>query len=248
MTPIRIIDLKRIPNLSYIKQELGIIKIGALTTQSTIEDSLLIQQNMPLLAATAGKIGDRQVRNRGTIGGSICHADPAADTPVTLLALDAQFVTTGPKGERMINARDFFEDFFTTKLEPSEILTEIWIPILPPRTGFAYIKHNLREGDFALVGVSVILELDSNEVIKDARIALGAVSRTPVRASSAEKLLLGQQATEPNFLKAAEMAVEGTNPSSDVHASSEYRTSMIKIITKRALELARTRRKEMTKE
>lgn len=241
-TPAKIIDLKRIPNLTYIREAQGGLRIGALTTESAIENSPLIREKLPLLAEAAGKIGDRQVRNRGTIGGTICHADPAADMPVSLLALNAEFVTAGPQGERVINAGEFFEDFFTTTLQPTEILTEIRIPILPKETGCAYIKHNQRESDFALVGVAAILRLDSNgKLVKEARIALGAVGRTPLRARSAENHLAEQHATADNFRKAAEKAVDGTTPQSDVHASTEYRARMIKVITRRTLELALAR-------
>jgi carbon-monoxide dehydrogenase medium subunit len=241
-SPQALVDLNRVQdNLSYIREEKDYLAIGAMTTHDTVEQSEIIKQKFTLLNDAASKIGDQQVRNRGTIGGSCCHADPAADLPTALLALNPTFVAFGSNGLREINYKDFFVDTFTTSLEKDEILTEIRIPYLEPRSCSAYIKHSRREGDFAIVGVGVALVIEKAGNCKDARISLGAVAPTPIRASKAEKYLIGKKLTDQAIEEASERAGEGADPPSDMHGSREYRLDMIKVFTKRAIKLALSR-------
>jgi carbon-monoxide dehydrogenase medium subunit len=236
-SPNYLVDIKKIPGLSYIQEQNGWFKIGATTTHDAVATSLPVRKKLRVLAEAAGRIGDQQIRNRGTIGGSVCHADPAADIPPALLVLEAEFVAVGPEGERVIHANDFFLDFFTTSLQPDEILTEIRIPPLKSGTGSVYLKHIRREGEFAIVGVAAILSIDAKKSVDDVRVALGAVGSTPVRATTTEKLLQGKPATEENLTSAAEKAATETNPGSDTHGTAEYRSGMAKVFTKRALGL-----------
>ncbi len=239
--PKYLIDINKLQDLSYIKEEKDHLAIGALTIHDMIELSQIIREKFPILTDAASKIGDQQIRNKGTIGGSACHADPAADLPTALLAVDAQFVANGPKGQRVIPATEFFVDIFTTALGPTEVLTEIRIPYLPPKSGSGYIKHSRREGDFAIVGTGVTLTLGTGNVFQNVRIALGSVASTPMRAKGAEEYLRGKTLDEKTILEAAERAPEGADPPSDMHGSREYRLEMIKVFTKRTLKLALSR-------
>lgn len=234
-----IVDLNSIKeNLSYIREENSYLAIGAMTTHDEIEHSEVIKSRFTLLNDAASKIGDQQVRNRGTIGGSCCHADPAADLPTALIALNPTFVVRGPSGSREISYEDFFVDTFTTSLARDEILTEIRIPYLEQRSGSAYIKHSRREGDFAIVGVGAVLVMDKSNVCKEARISLGAVAPTSIRAKKAEKYLEGKKITEEVLEEVGERARDGADPPSDMHGSREYRLDMIKVFTKRAIKQA----------
>lgn len=237
-----LVDLNRVKeDLSYIREEKNYLAIGAMATHDSVENSEVIMQKFTLLNDAASKIGDQQVRNRGTIGGSCCHADPAADLPTALTALNPTFVAVGPAGIREISYSDFFVDTFTTSLAKGEILTEIRIPYLEQRSGSAYIKHSRREGDFAIVGVGAVLTLDRSGSCKDVRISLGAVAPTPIRASKAEKYLMGKKITEGLLEEVGERAKDGADPPSDMHGSREYRFDMIKVFTKRAVKLALSR-------
>jgi CO/xanthine dehydrogenase FAD-binding subunit len=229
--------------LSYIKEIASGVAIGALTTHDTLENSNLIRSNYACLVDAASRIGDQQIRNAGTIGGSVCHADPAADLLPSMLILEAKMVVVGPKSERKIEAKDFFVDFFTTSLKPNEVLREIQIPALPSKTSTAYIKHSRREGDFAIVGTACLVTLDNNGNFKNVRIALGSVAPTPIRAAKAEQNLMGKRAEISVIREAAEMATEGISPPSDMHGSAQYRTEMVKVFVRRTLELALSRLK-----
>jgi CO/xanthine dehydrogenase FAD-binding subunit len=235
------VDITRIPGLSYVKEENGKLLIGALTTHDTVENSPLIRQKCPILSEAASRIGDQQIRNRGTIGGTLCHADPAADVPTAFLALGGEVVAVGPGGERVIKANDFFLDYFTTALEPNEVVREVRVPVLPPRTGSAYIKHARREGDFAIVSVAAIITVDEKGVCTSASIALGAVGPTPLKAVEVEKALVGKKLTDDVIVAASELADRGISPPSDIHGSAEYHAEMAKVFTKRALRLALSR-------
>lgn len=243
-SPAYIIDINPLQELSYIKPRKDrSLAIGALTTHDMIENSALIKKNSYLLSEAASRIGDQQIRNRGTIGGSLCHADPAADTPTAILALDTEMVAQGKKDERIIKAKDFFVDLFTTNLKPNEVLTEIRIPALQPNTGTAYMKLSRRAGDFAIVGAAAVISKGKDGVCTKASVALGAVGPTPLRAVGVEKALVGKKLTSEAIEKAAEKAPEGIDPPSDIHGSAEYRTAMTKVMAKRVVTLALSRTK-----
>jgi carbon-monoxide dehydrogenase medium subunit len=236
--PTALIDISRLQNLSYVREDGDRLAIGALTTHDTIEQNSTIKEELTILNEAVSKIGDQQVRNRGTIGGSACHADPAADIPTALLAADAEFVIEGRKGKRVVAAREFFLDFFTTAVQHDEILTEVRLPYLPEKSASAYMRHSLRESDFAIAIVGVIVTLTNGSSCRDVRIGIGAAGPTPLRADSAEQYLKGETLNEAKIQEAAERAVEGVNPPSDMHGSGQFRLQMIKVLTKRSLKLA----------
>lgn len=239
--PKNLVDISKLQDLSYIREEKEALAIGALTIHDLVEQSAVIKSKFTLLNDAASKIGDQQIRNRGTIGGSACHADPAADLPTALTAADASFVVQGPKGRRTIQSKDMFVDIFTTAVEHDEVLTEIRLPYFQPRYGSGYIKHSRREGDFAIVGVGVVVSMGDNNVCKDVRIALGSVNNTPMRAKSAEAHLKGKTLDDKTIAEAAEKAPEGADPPSDMHGSREYRLEMIKVFVRRTMKLALSR-------
>jgi carbon-monoxide dehydrogenase medium subunit len=239
--PKSLIDITKLQDLSYIKEEKGHLAIGALTIHDLVERNETIKSRFTLLTDAASKIGDQQIRNRGTVGGSACHADPAADLPTALLAADAQFVIRGAKGERVVPATEFFVDTFTTAVQADEVLMEIRIPNFPPKTGSGYIKHSRREGDFAIVGTGVVVTVGDGNVCKDVRIALGSVAATPIRAKASEAYLKGKTLDDKTIIEAAEKGTEGADPPSDMHGSKEYRLDMIKVFIKRTTKLALTR-------
>ncbi len=237
-SPAALVDISKIQDMSYVKEEKEHLAIGALTIHDIIEHNQTIKNKFTLLNDAASKIGDQQIRNRGTIGGSCCHADPAADLPTALTALDAKFVIQGRTGQRVVSAGDFFVDLFTTAVGHDEVLAEIRLPYLPPRSASAYIKHSRREGDFAIVGVGTSVTVGDGNVCKDVKIALGAVGATPLRAKSAEARLIGKTLDDKNIAEAAEIANEGADPPSDMHGSREYRMDMIKVFTRRTVKMA----------
>ncbi len=239
--PKNLVDITKLQDLSYIREEKEALAIGALTIHDLVEQSAVIKNKFALLNDAASKIGDQQIRNRGTIGGSACHADPAADFPTALTAADASFVIQGPRGRRTIQAKDMFVDIFTTAVEHDEVLTEIRLPYFEPRYGSGYIKHSRREGDFAIVGVGAVVSMEDNNVCKDVRIALGSVNNTPMRAKSAEAYLKGKRLDDKTIAEAAEKAPEGADPPSDMHGSKEYRLEMIKVFVRRTMKLALSR-------
>lgn len=240
--PAALVDITQVKDeLVYIKKEKTHLAVGALTLHDQLEHNKVVGSLFPILVDAASKIGDQQIRNRGTVGGSCCHADPAADLPTALLALDPKFVVRGTKGQRSIPSSDFFVDTFSTAVKKDEILTEIRIPYLPKRSGSAYIKHSRREGDFAIVGVGAALTVGPKKICKDIRISLGAVAPTPIRAKSAEKHLKGKKLNEETIAAGAEEANAEADPPSDMHGSREYRLEMIKVFTRRAVKLALSR-------
>jgi aerobic carbon-monoxide dehydrogenase medium subunit len=238
--PKNIIDITNLRGMSYIREDKGYLAIGALTIHDMVEQSDVIRDKFTLLYDAASKIGDQQIRNRGTVGGSSCHADPAADLPTALLAANAQFVIEGPKGKREISAQDFFIDVFTTALEHDEVLTEIKIPNFPPRSGSGYIKHSRREGDFAITSCGVVVTMEGNRC-NDVRIALGSIAPTPLRFKNAEEFLKGKTLDDKTIMEASLQKPEGADPPSDMHGSAEYRMEMIKVFTRRSLKLAMSR-------
>jgi len=235
--PSAIVDIGRIKGLAGISVAGDMLKIGALTTHDAIAASEVVKARCPILAETAMLIGDQQVRNRGTIGGSLAHADPASDFPTVIVALKATLTATGPDGERKIPAEQFFTDLFTTALGPEEILTSISVVSYGSKKniGGAYLKHRHPASNYSVVGVAAVLEL-KNGKCSAADLVIGGATANPVRVKEAEKILTGQTPDEANLDMAAEK-VNGaiTNPLSDFYASGEYRTHLAKVLAKRAL-------------
>jgi carbon-monoxide dehydrogenase medium subunit len=233
-----LIDIGRIPELSYIKDEATKIRIGALTTHYLIETSSVVKKRFAALADAAGCIGDVQVRNKGTIGGSIAHADPAADYPASLLAFDATIVTLGPKGERLIPASKFFVDMMTTALEEHELVREIHIPARPGRVGSAYLKMAQKASGFAICGVAAAIELDEAGALSNAAIGITGVGSYAFRASRTEAVLKGAQPTGDVLKTACEKASDGIIALEDIHASADYRLDLARIYARRAVQAA----------
>jgi carbon-monoxide dehydrogenase medium subunit len=233
--PRYVIDIGGLRGLSYIREEQGGIAIGALTTHTEIAASDLLKEKCPLMAETAREIGDVQVRNRGTIGGSLAHADPAADYPPTVLALDAEIVVANSDGTRTIRAADFFVDMLTTQLRPGEILTQVRVPFQMRRSGAAYCKMHQPASGFAIVGVAARITLGAQDKIEQAAVGVTGVAPKAYRAGAVEKLLLGKKAAGALFAEAAQKAVPGDDVLADIHASAEYRKEMAIVYARRAL-------------
>ncbi len=233
-----LIDIGRIPELSYVNKENGKIRVGALTTHYVIETSDAVARGCHALADAAGLIGDVQVRNKGTIGGSLSHADPAADYPASILALDATIVALGPKGERQIPASKFFVDMLTTALEPHEIVREIQISLRSGRTGSAYLKMAQKASGFAICGAAAVVELDGSGRLSNVGIGITGVGNHAFRATETEKALKGQKPTPDLLKKACESAGKGVIALDDIHASANYRLDLARVFSRRALEAA----------
>lgn len=239
--PKYLIDISRLAGLSYIREADGAIAIGPLTTHYLLESSDLLKAKLSLIPETAAVIADVQVRNRGTIGGSLSHADPAADLPAAALALGAELVATGPSGQRTIPADDFFVAMLTTALAPDEILTEVRLPLPPPGTGAAYRKVFNPASHYAIVGVAALVTLGSDRRCQQARIGLTGVSTKPLRATAAEESLVGKVLDDGVIAAAAERATQGVEAVGDIHASREFRLHLTKVYTQRALRQALSR-------
>src|SRR5688572_767460 len=233
--PAVLVDLGRVEELRYVRDERNHIAIGAMTRHCDVERNQLLQEQCGLLAYTTSLVGDPQVRHRGTIGGSISHGDAASDLPSALLALEGQFVVKGSNGERTVGAGDFFQDYLQTDLAPDEVLTEIRVPKLGSNTGWSYKKFNRRAQDWAVVGAAVVVER-SNGSIGSARIGLTNMGSTPLRATAAESALSGASAN--SVAEATSSADEGTSPASDIAASAEYRRHLARVLSRRAVEEA----------
>ncbi len=230
-----LIDINHVSGLAYIKEEAGYLKIGGLTREADLEASDLVRSKYPIILDTASVIADPQVRNLATIGGNLAHGDPANDHPATMLALGAQVVATGPRGERVIPIEDFFLSLFTTALKHDEILTEIRIPIPPPRSGGAYLKLERKVGDFATAAVATQVSVDDKGICQKAGIGLTNVGPRPLKAKKAEDFLRGKKLDEANIRQAAQLAAEDSQPSSDLRGPAEYKKGLVKELTKRAL-------------
>ncbi len=239
--PRYVIDLGRLRGMSYIREEAGGIVIGALTTHAEVETSALLRAKCPLLPETAAEIGDVQVRNRGTLGGSLAHADPAADYPAAILALEAEIVAASTAGTRTIAAHEFFVDMLTTQLRPGEILSQVRIPLLAPRTGTAYCKLHQPASGFAIVGVAARVTANRSGKIESVAVGITGVGPRAYRAEAIEKALRGKKATSRLLADAARHAAQGLEPLSDLHASAEYRREMAAVFARRALERALAR-------
>jgi carbon-monoxide dehydrogenase medium subunit len=240
--PAALIDITRIAALRYITERDGHLAIGALTHESELERSAVVQKRYPLLADTARVIADPLVRNLATVGGNLAHADPANDHPATMLAFGAELVARGAKGERRIPIDAFFVDLFQTSLQPGEILTEIRIPSPASGSGGAYIKIERKVGDYAVSAAAVQLTLEDAKC-KTIRIGLTNVNPVPMRATDAEALLVGKELTDATVAAAAEAAGRQCSPSPDLRGSVEYKRDLTRVITARAIRKAAERAK-----
>lgn len=240
-----VLDIGRLSELRSVSEPDGGIEIGSLVRHAEIERSALIRRACPLLAETAAEIGDVQVRNRGTIGGSLVHADPAADFPAAALALDAELVLRSAAVERTVAARDFFVDLMTTALQPDEMLTAIHLADLKarfgPRMGTAYVKLRQQASGFAIAGAAAVLALDDAGRISHVRVAITGVTAVPYRATKVEEALLGEKASGTLFASAAQQSADATAALADLHASADYRAEMAAVVARRAIEKAITR-------
>jgi carbon-monoxide dehydrogenase medium subunit len=236
-----LVDINRISGLTYIKEEGGYLKIGGLTREADLESSPLIRSKYPILFDTARVIADPQVRNMATLAGNLAHGDPANDHPATVMALGAQIVASGPKGERVIPVESFFITLFTTDLQHDEIVTEIRIPMPPPRSGGAYLKLERKVGDFATAAVAVQLTVDSGGTCQKIGIGLTNVGATPIKAAKAEGFLRGKKLDEPNITQAAQLAAEESQPSPDLRGPEAYKRGLVKELTRRAVVRAQER-------
>jgi len=232
--PAHLIDINFIGGMDYIRSEKDAIKIGCLARQSRALSDPLVRQRCPLLAAALTHVGYEQTRNRGTLCGSLAHADPAAELPAVLLALDGSLKVGNSTRKREIAARDFFQSYLTTALANDEMVLEASVPEQPARSGSSFVEFARRFGDFAIVGVAVSLVF-SNDEITDARIALTGVGDKPWRERGIEEILIGKKATPELFNKAAGEIAASIDPSSDIHGSAAYRKSLASVLARRAL-------------
>jgi carbon-monoxide dehydrogenase medium subunit len=245
--PARLIDLNRIDGLSYIRRGAdGGLSIGAMTRQRAVERSPLVAEVAPLLAEAVPWIAHPQIRNRGTVGGSLAHADPAAELPALAVALDARFRLAKSGAERWVAARDFYTGLFATWMEPDELLVEIVIPPAAPRTGFAFMEVARRHGDYAQVGLAASVTLEEDGRCRAARLVFLSVGDRPIEARAAGALLAGQALT-PEVIAACAAAVDGEiNPFTDVHATAEFKRHLAQVLARRAVALAAQRAGQAT--
>ncbi len=241
--PARLIDLNRVAALAHITLRAGGLAIGAMTRQRVAERSALAALHAPLLGDALPWVGHFQIRNRGTVGGSLSHADPAAELPAVALCLDARFTARGPAGERVLGADEFFRTPLTTALEPTELLTEVWFPPTPRAAGSAWLELARRHGDYALVGVGAVVALVGDR-IGEARLALTGVGDRPMRPREAEARLAGESLTPHVLGDVAEAVRRAIDPGSDIHATAAYRRHIAGVLALRAIRLAAARAKE----
>ena len=241
--PSALVDINRVAELSYIRQENGQVRIGALTRQRTIEFSELVRRQLPLLYEATTLVGHLPIRTRGTIGGSLAHADPAAEYPTVALALDTELALQGSGGQRIVSAEEFFISYLTTALAPNEIVTEIRFSPAPPTSGWAFEEVARRHGDFALVGVACVIDAEG-EQCRTACLAAAGVGPTSIRLRAAEDILMQQGVTEQSIQHAAAQAAELVEPDSDIHASADFRRHLTQVLTRRAIQRALERGQE----
>jgi CO/xanthine dehydrogenase FAD-binding subunit len=237
-----LIDLNRIPELRYIRASAmdgrtG-IALGAMTRQRALENTHDELDRLPLLREAVRWIGHPQIRNRGTVGGSIAHADPSAELPVVFRCLDGLATVRSRRARRLIPASEFFLYTFTPAIAPDEMLTEVWLPLPAPRTGQAFLEVGRRHGDFALVAAAATLTLDEHHHVSEVRVALGGAAPVPARAALAEAMIYGRRPALELFREAAHAAADDTEPASDVHADAAYRREVAATLMYRALKLA----------
>jgi aerobic carbon-monoxide dehydrogenase medium subunit len=232
-TPTLLVDLRKVPGLHHIQRENGTWRVGALTRHADVQDA----PELGVAAVAAGLIADQQVRNRGTIGGSLAHGDPASDMPAVLLALEGEVSAQGPTGLRTIAAADLFEDYLTTSLAHDEVITEVRLPATDG-WGHGYEKFTRRAEDWAMVGVCALVKKAGDGTAEDVRIGLTNMGSTPLRAGAAEEALRGKPLDADSIAAAAEQAAEGTEPPGDLNATPDYKRHLARVLTRRALEAA----------
>ncbi len=233
--PEHLVDIGKIAALSYIREENGVIAVGAMTTYTQVSRSALLRQHFALLTDAATVLGDQQVRNRGTLCGSIAHSDPAGDMPAIVLALKAEIVAQGANGKRTIAANDFFVDTFETALQPGELLTEIRFAIPPAHTGTSYMKLENKASHYAVTGCAAVLSFNGDGTCSAASIAITGAGTKTTRARAAEAALVGKKIDEATANEAATHAAEGLTIIEDIHGSKTYRTQMTTVMARRAI-------------
>lgn len=232
--PQMLVDINRLTTLDYIRTDNGTLALGALTRQASVEESSEVTKACPLMAEAIRYVAHKPIRNRGTIGGNLAHNDPTSELPAVAVALDAEFVAQSSKGKRSIPAADFFTGYLTTVLAPNELLTEVRVPAWPEGQGWSFMEISPRKGDYALVGVAATLQVQDGKC-QAARLVYTGVGEHAHRISEAEQALVGNEAGEAAFSEAADVARRSVDPSSDVHASAEYRRDLVAVLTRRAL-------------
>jgi len=233
-----LVDVNRVAELAYVRPLESGVAIGALTRQHTVERADVIRARLPIVAEACRLIGHLPIRHRGTIGGSLAHADPASELPAVMVALEAELTVTRRGSRRTLPAEQFFTGMLTTALAPDELLTEVRVPGLPPRTGSAFIEIARRAGDFALVGIAALVTLGDGGRVTRARLALCGAGPTPVRAREAERVLVGERPDGRVLDEAAEKIAAATDPPSDIHASAAFRKKLARHLGRQAIELA----------
>jgi carbon-monoxide dehydrogenase medium subunit len=241
--PAALVDLNRIPALAYIEETDGQVRLGAMTRQRALEFSPIVRRRLPLLAEATRWVGHLPIRTRGTIGGSLAHADPAAEYPAVLTALEGQVVVRGPGGERVLTPEALFQTYLTTSLTPEEILTEVRLPAMPAGAGWAFEEFSRRHGDFAIVGIAALVVMDGRRCVR-ARLATAGAGPVPIRLRPAEHVLESAGLGDEAIAAAAARASELVEPDSDIHASADYRRHLTGVLTARAVTRARARAEE----
>lgn len=233
--PSVLVDLNRVSELAYLRRQEGRLQIGAMCRQARLELSPVAQEGWPLLGDALALVAHPQIRNRGTVGGSAAHSDPAAELPIALTALDAQFKLRSVRGDRVVSADDFFVTHLTTAIEPDELLVEMEVPPLPDGTGHAFHEYSRRHGDFALGGAAVTYTKGDRGRCSGARIVLLGAADVPLRAREAEQALEGQAMSDELAREAAQLAVRNIEPTGDIHGSGDYRKRLIEAMVRRAV-------------
>jgi len=236
-----LVDIGRIPGLEYVREEGGMLRIGGRTRESALEQSEVVKSRYPILLDTTKVIADPVVRNMATVGGNLAHGDPGNDHPATMIALRAQVVATGPKGERVIPIEQFFKGLFRTALKPDEVLTEIRIPAPPARSGGAYQKLERKVGDYATAAAAAQLTLAANGTVEKVGLALTNVGPTPILCTEAEAYLTGKKPDATTLAETAKLAAKAATPSADRRGSVEYKREMARVLAGRALKAAVSR-------
>src|SRR5499427_1960012 len=230
LRPARLVDIGRIPGLDYIKEEGGFLKIGALVRESQLDVTPLVKSKYPILTDTTEVIADPLVRNQATVAGNLAHGDPANDHPATMLAVGAEVVITGPKGQRTVPVKEFFTGIFSTALEAADVLSEVRVPVPPPGSGGAYVKLERKVGDFATAGAAAFLVIAGGK-IEHAGIGLTNVGPTPIKATDAEQFLVGKKPDAATFAEAARRAAAASSPSPDRRGQEDYKREMARVLT-----------------
>jgi CO/xanthine dehydrogenase FAD-binding subunit len=239
-----LVDINGLAELSFIDDRDGVLRVGAMTRQSDFERSELVSGGWPLLLEAARHIAHRQIRNRGTVGGSVAHADPAAELPAVFTALDARYRARSARGERVIESADMYLGPLMTALEPDELLTEIELMPLPARSGSAFDEFAMRHGDFALAGAAAVVTLDPEGACSAAALVLLGAASAPYRSADAEAVLVGRRVDAEAIAEAAELATRDIDPLGDIHGSSQYRRRIMRTIAGRVIETAARRAEE----